>query len=246
MIKNIYIFGATSKIAEETAKNFAKDGANFYLIGRDLSKLEIVKKDLLARGAGKLELEQCDALDWEKHHTSLENADKALGQIDLVFIAYGTLPNNEAIRHSTEKVLEEFNINCNSIISLCTVASKYFEEKGSGTIAVISSVAGERGRQSNFIYGAAKSGVSAYLQGLRNRLFEKGIKVITIKPGMVDTPMTADMKKGLLFANPSSVGKEIYKGILAGRDIMFVPKYWKLIMGIIKSIPESIFKKLKL
>lgn len=246
MIKNIYVFGATSKIAEETIKHFAKDGANFFLVGRDFAKLEIVKKDLIARGSKKIVLEECDALDWEKHETTLTNADKELGQIDLFFVAHGTLPDNEGIRNTPSKVLEEFNINCNSIISLCTVASKYFEEKGKGTIAVISSVAGERGRQSNFIYGAAKSGVSAYLQGLRNRLFEKGIKVITIKPGMVDTPMTADMKKGLLFANPTSVGKQIYKGILAGKDIMFVPTYWKLIMGVIKSIPESIFKKLKL
>lgn len=246
MIKNIYIFGATSKIAEETAKNYAKDKANFYLVGRDLSKLEIVKKDLIARGAGSIGLESCDALDWSKHKTTIENADKELGQIDLILVAHGTLPDNEEIRNNHEKVIEEFNINCTSIISICTIASTYFESKGEGTIAVISSVAGERGRQSNFIYGAAKSGVSAYLQGLRNRLYPKGIKVITIKPGMVDTPMTSEMEKGLLFASASSVGKQIYNGINVGRDVMYVPKYWKYIMFIIKTIPESIFKKLKL
>lgn len=246
MIKNIYVFGATSKIAEETLKNYAKDGANFYLVGRDTNKLEIVKKDLTARGAGKTEIEACDALDWEKHPLTISNADKTIGQLDLVYIAHGTLPDNEGIRNNQMKVIEEFNINCTSVISLCTVASEYFEEKGKGIIAVISSVAGERGRQSNFIYGSAKGGVSKYLEGLRNRLFEKGIKVITIKPGMVDTPMTKDFKKGLLFASPASVGKQVYKGINIGRDVMFVPGYWKLIMGIIKSIPESIFKKLKL
>lgn len=246
MIKNIYVFGATSNIAEETLKNYAKDAANFYLVGRDNAKLEIVKNDLLARGAGNIQTEQCDALDWDKHESTITNADKQLGQLDLIYIAHGTLPDTEAIRNKQMEVIKEFNINCTSVISLCTIASDYFEKKGSGTIAVISSVAGERGRQSNFIYGAAKGGVSKYLEGLRNRLFEKGIKVITIKPGMVDSPMTKDMPKGLLFAKSSAVGKQIYKGINAGKDVMFVPGYWKIIMGIIKSIPESIFKKLKL
>lgn len=246
MIKNIYVFGATSSIAEETLKNFAKDGANFYLVGRDSAKLEIVKNDLSSRGAGTISTEQCDALDWEKHRSTITNADKAIGQVDLVFIAHGTLPDNELVRNDQMEVIKEFNINCTSVISLCTVASNYFEEKGKGTIAVISSVAGERGRQSNFIYGAAKGGVSKYLEGLRNRLFEKGIKVITIKPGMVDSPMTKDMPKGPLFAKSEDVGKVIYNGIKSGKDVMFVPGYWKLIMGIITTIPESIFKKLKL
>lgn len=246
MIKNIYVFGATSNIAEETLRNFAKDSVNFYLVGRNNDKLEIVKNDLLARGANNIYTEECDALDWDKHKSTMTNADNKLGQLDLVYIAHGTLPDNEAIRNNQMEVIKEFNINCTSVISLCTLASEYFEEKGSGTIAVISSVAGERGRQSNFIYGAAKGGVSKYLEGLRNRLYEKGIKVITIKPGMVDSPMTKDMPKGLLFAKSSSVGKQIYKGINVGKDDMFVPGYWKIIMGIIKSIPESIFKKLKL
>lgn len=246
MIKNIYVFGATSKIAEETLKNYAKDGANLYLVGRDIDKIEIVKKDLIARGAGKILVETCEALNWEKHPITIKNANESIGQLDLIFIAHGTLPDNEQIRNNQMKVIEEFNINCTSVISLCTVASEYLESKGKGTIAVISSVAGERGRQSNFIYGSAKGGVSKYLEGLRNRLYEKGIKVITIKPGMVDTPMTKDLKKGLLFASPASVGKQIYNGINVGRDVMFVPGYWRIIMGIIKSIPESIFKKLKL
>jgi hypothetical protein len=246
MINNIYVFGATSKIAEETIKNFAKDGAKFYLVGRNNEKLEIVKNDLLARGAKGVITETLDALDYSKHQTSIENASDKMGNIDLVYIAHGTLPDNEDIRNNPEKLLEEFNINCNSTLSLCSVASKYFESQGKGTLAVISSVAGERGRQSNFIYGAAKSAVTEYLSGLRNRLYKSGIKVITIKPGMVDTPMTSDMEKGLLFANVSSVGKTIYKKIKNGNDVVYVPGYWKLIMGIIKSIPESIFKKLNI
>src|SRR5690606_34438546 len=121
MIKNIYVFGASSSIAEETLKNFAKDGANFYLVGRDIAKLEIVQKDLTSRGAGKVSIEQCDALDWEKHKSTIINADKAIGQLDLVFIAHGTLPDNELVRNDQMEVIKEFNINCTSVISLCTV-----------------------------------------------------------------------------------------------------------------------------
>lgn len=246
MIKNIYVFGATSKIAEETIKHFAKDNANFYLVGRNKEKLEIVKNDLVARGAVSVNVEECDALDFDQHKSSIYKAADTMGNIDLIYIAHGTLPNNEAIRNNPEKLLEEFNINCNSTLSICSVASEYFESQGKGTLAVISSVAGERGRQSNFVYGAAKSAVTEYLSGLRNRLYKSGIKVITIKPGMVDTPMTSDIEKGLLFANVSSVGKTIYNKIKNGNDVVYVPGYWKLIMGIIKSIPESIFKKLNI
>src|SRR6056300_205136 len=136
MIKNIYVFGATSKIAEETIKNFTNDNANFYLVGRNNSKLEIVKNDLIARGADTVHTEVCDALEYEKHKSSLKNAVDKLGNIDLVFIAHGTLPDNEEIRNNPEKLLEEFNINCNSTLSLSSVASEYFESEGKGTLAV--------------------------------------------------------------------------------------------------------------
>jgi len=246
MIKNIYVFGATSKIAEETIKHFAKDKSSFYLVARNSDKLEIVKKDLISRGAVSVHTENCDALEYDKHKSTIENAAQVMGNIDLVYIAHGTLPDNEGIRNNQANLLEEFNINCNSTLSLCSAASDYFEKEGKGTLAVISSVAGERGRQSNFVYGAAKSAVTEYLSGLRNRLYKSGIKVITIKPGMVETPMTADMEKGPLFAKVESVGKTIYTKIKNGNDVVYVPGYWKLIMGIIKSIPESIFKKLNI
>lgn len=246
MIKNIFIFGASSAIAQETAKFFCEDKCNFFLVAQDLNKLNIIQKDLMTRGAGSVYIKECDALDYSKHSTIFYEAIKELGEIDTILIAHGTLPENEQIRNKNIEVIKQFEINCNSVISLCSVASEYFEKYQKGTIAVISSVAGERGRQSNFIYGAAKGAVSIYLQGLRNRLFEMGIKVITIKPGMVDTPMTKDFKKGFLFSSPKKVGKDIYLGIKKGRDIIYTPSYWKYIMFIIKSIPESIFKKLKL
>lgn len=246
MIKNIYVFGATSTIAQETLKNFAKEGCNMFLVGRNNEKLAIVKNEMKSYGADKVEIFEADATDWSKHRESINKAVDTLGVLDLIFVAHGTLPDNEKTRKDPELIRREFDINCTSVMSICSIASDYFEAKGSGNIAVISSVAGERGRQSNFIYGSAKGAVSLYLQGLRNALYKKNIKVITIKPGMVDTPMTEDFDKGLLFASSKSVGKGIYKAIINGKDVVYIPSIWKWIMRIIKIIPESIFKKLSL
>jgi len=142
--------------------------------------------------------------------------------------------------------LKEFTTNCASVISLLRILADYFEQQRRGCIAVISSVAGDRGRQSNYVYGAAKGAVTVFLQGLRNRLYKSGVAVVTIKPGTVDTPMTAGMKKGLLFASASSVGQGIYKAMLARKEVVYLPWFWRPIMFIIRSIPEPIFKKLSL
>jgi decaprenylphospho-beta-D-erythro-pentofuranosid-2-ulose 2-reductase len=145
-----------------------------------------------------------------------------------------------------EEILKEFTTNCTSVISLLTILADYFEQQRRGCIAVISSVAGDRGRQSNYVYGAAKGAVTVFLQGLRNRLHKSGVAVITIKPGTVDTPMTASLKKGLLFASASSVGQGIYAAMKNRKEIVYLPWYWRPIMFIVRSIPEPIFKKLSL
>jgi short-subunit dehydrogenase len=132
------------------------------------------------------------------------------------------------------------------VISLLTLLANYFEHQKRGCIAVISSVAGDRGRQSNYVYGAAKGAVTIFLQGLRNRLASKGVAVVTIKPGMVDTPMTAHMRKSRLFASAETVGQGIYQAMVKRRDVVYMPGYWRYIMWIIKSIPESRFKNLRI
>lgn len=244
--KKIVIYGASSKIAQETAKNFKSD-ENIVLSGRDMGKLEIVRDDLKARNNNlKIFLFELEALDYDNHNMLFDFAKEKMGGLDCVLVAHGTLPDNDAIRHNPKESLKHFEINCNSAISLSTIAAKIFEEQNSGCLAVISSVAGERGRQSNYIYGAAKSGLTQFLGGLRNRLKETNVNVLTIKPGPVDTPMTKDMKKGLLFAKADAVGKKIYSSIQSGKDVLYVPGIWKLIMTIIKAIPESIFKKMSM
>lgn len=245
-MKKIFVFGATSQIVQECLKKYANDKAMFYLVARDLSKLEIVSNDLKARGASEVYTNTCDALDYKHHSEVISDGYDKLGKFDIALIGHGTLPDNEKIRKNNLEAVREFEINCNSYISICSVLSDYFEKQKYGTIAVITSVAGDRGRQSNFIYGASKGAVSLYLQGLRNRLFEFGVNVLTIKPGMVLTPMTSHLPKSPLMAKPELVGKLIYQSIEAKKDIVYIPGFWRLIMFIIRNIPESIFKKLKL
>lgn len=242
----ILILGASSALAHETAKHFARDGADFVLVARNALKLETVRGDLQVRGARGVEVIEADLADLARHQELIETALKPFSGLDLVLLAYGTLGDQKRDERSVEATVREFTTNGTSVISLLTLLGNYFEQQKRGCIAVISSVAGDRGRQSNYIYGAAKAAVTTFLSGLRNRLASSGVTVITIKPGMVDTPMTAHMRKGLLFANPQGVGCKIYAAILKRKEVLYVPGYWRLIMWIIRSIPEPIFKKLRI
>lgn len=245
-MKKIMIFGAASAIAQETAKLFARDGEHLFLVDMNIGRLEAVRDDILARFKTKIDIYEMNALDFDKHQELFDKAIQTMGALDYVLIAHGTLPDQAKTQVSQEMIIREFNINCVSVISLASIAANYFEKKKEGCIAVISSVAGDRGRQSNYIYGSAKGGVTTFMQGLRNRMAHSGVSVVTIKPGMVDTPMTAHLPKSPLFAKPGDVGKGIYKAMLSGKAVAYLPGYWRLIMTLIKMIPEGIFKKMKL
>jgi len=149
-------------------------------------------------------------------------------------------------RVSDPSTRQAFEINTLSTLSLLTCLASYFEERGQGTIAVISSVAGDRGRQSNYVYGSAKGAVTIFLQGLRNRLHRSGVNVITVKPGFVDTPMTSALEKGVLWATPEQVADRIAAAIAKGIDVSYAPLFWRLVMALIRSIPERLFKRMKL
>lgn len=240
----IAIIGASSAIAHEAAKCFARDHAEFVLVGRSEDKLSVVADDLKVWGAQRAEIYVQDVTDLEQHEELLAHTIETLGGLDLILIAHGTLGDQRKSELSVAETLKELNNNAISVISLLTLVANYFEDRKSGCIAVISSVAGDRGRKSNYVYGTAKATVSTFLQGLRNRLATSGVSVVTIKPGTVATPMTAHMKQGLLFAQPKVVGECIYNGIKKHHDVIYAPGYWRYIMFVIKSIPESIFKKL--
>jgi decaprenylphospho-beta-D-erythro-pentofuranosid-2-ulose 2-reductase len=242
----VLIVGATSAIAHETAKCFALDGAELFLVGRNPQKLDVVHNDLKVRGAKRVESFVLDLNELTRHQELVNTAISTLGSLDVALLAHGTLSDQDKANADVDFALREFSTNATSYISLMTLLANYFEQQRKGNITVISSVAGERGRGSNYIYGAAKGAVTLFAGGLRNRLSKCGVSVTTIKPGFVDTPMTADKKKNALFADPQAVGQRIYKAIQRGEDIVYVPWFWMLIMGLIRNIPERIFKRLSL
>ena len=187
-----------------------------------------------------------DVLDCGRHEATIREAEARLDGLDAVLIAHGTLPDQSACERSFELTRAEFETNCLSTLSLLTHLANHFQPRRHGTIAVISSVAGDRGRRSNYVYGAAKGAVSIFLQGLRNRLHPSGVRVVTIKPGFVDTPMTVAFRKNALWAQPEGVAKGIYRAMAGGTDIAFVPWFWRWIMVLIRTIPEFVFKRLSL
>ncbi len=242
----ILIIGATSAIAHETAKLYARDGAELFLVARSPFKLNSVKDDLNVRGAKRAVTYELDVSELGKHQEMIQAAIESLGELDMALIAHGTLGDQRLSEESVEKTLEEFTTNCTSVISLLTILANYFEQRKHGCIAVISSVAGDRGRKSNYVYGAAKGALSIFLQGLRGRLAASCVKVVTIKPGFVDTPMTASLRKGLLFASPRTVGQGIYEAMNKGKDVVYLPWFWRPIMLVVKSVPERLFKRVSL
>lgn len=242
----LLIFGATSAIAQAVAKNFAADRADIVLIGRDATRLTAIADDLKVRGARDVQHLTADLADLSGHEALVEKAIGLAGGLDAVLIAHGTLGDQKQSQAKVEVMLKEMNTNALSYMSLLTLLGNRMEAQRSGCIAVISSVAGDRGRGSNYVYGSAKAAVSAFTSGLRARLSKSGVSVVTIKPGFVDTPMTAHVKKGPLFAKPDAVGKRIYEAMLKGEDVVYVPWFWAPIMQIIRAVPERVFKRTKL
>lgn len=246
-MKKVLILGATSAIAQEAAKIFAARGDKLVLAGRSAPKVEAVAADLRQRGAAAVETEIADLADAATHEALVNGAVAKLGGLDTVLLAYGTLGDQKKCEQDWAAAELELRTNFVSAASLLGRVANVLEAQRSGTIAVISSVAGDRGRQSNYVYGSAKAALSAFTSGLRNRLFKSGVAVVTIKPGFVDTPMTAAFPKGgPLWAKPEKVARSIVRAIDARKTIVYVPFFWRWIMLIIKSVPEFMFRKLKL
>jgi short-subunit dehydrogenase len=187
-----------------------------------------------------------DAGEMGRYASMLDAAAAQMGGIDAALIAHGTLSDQAACQNSVDLLLQEFTTNALSVMALCTHLANRFEAQRHGVIAVISSVAGDRGRQSNYVYGAAKAAVTAFASGLRQRLYPKGVAVVTIEPGFVSTPMTAAFKKGALWAAPETVATSIVRAMDRGASVIYTPWFWRPIMWLVKAIPESIFRRLRL
>ena len=245
-MKKILVIGATSAIARATARLWAAQGHQLYLLGRDEQRLQAIAADLKVRGAASAQYALLDVNDFAHHAAVLDAAIAKLGGLDIALLAHGTLGLQRNCEDDFDTTLMELNTNLISVVSLLTHLANCLEDQQHGTLAVISSVAGDRGRQSNYVYGTAKGAVTIFTQGLRNRLHKSGVQVLTIKPGFVDTPMTAQFNKGPLWATPERVALVIQDAVEKRRDVVYAPSFWWAIMVVIRLIPERLFKKLKL
>lgn len=246
-MKNILIMGATSAIAQACARRWAAQGASLLLAGRKAERLEQIAADLRVRGAARVDVAVLDANDLPAQAALVQRCATDFAPLDVALIAHGTLPDQAACERDAALALREFANNATSVIALLTALAPVFEQQRRGVIAVISSVAGDRGRPSNYVYGSAKAAVSAFCEGLRARLFRSGVHLMTIKPGFVDTPMTAGLPlPGPLVAQPDTVAARIVRGVDQRRDVLYTPAFWALIMLIIRSIPGFVFKRLTL
>ena len=242
----VLIVGGTSAIAEATARLWATQGARIYLTARRRSLLEAIAADLKIRGATAVGFEAVDVADIDGHEKLLRTALDFLGGLDTTLIAHGTLPDQTTCENSIPEMLQQIRINGLSTVALVSRIASLFEEQRRGTIVVITSVAGDRGRQSNYVYGAAKSLVSTFLSGLRQRLAKTGVRVVDVRPGFVDTPMTAAMKKGLLWAKPDAIARGIVRAAAAGTPIVYLPWFWRWIMRVIRWMPQPLFDRIRL
>lgn len=244
--RRVLIIGATSAIAQAVARAFAEEGDALFLTGRREERLKAIADDAKIRGSVVAGFAVLDVNVIDSHAEVLAQATTALGGLDVVLIAHGTLPDQARCQASVELTLQELRTNAMSTIALLTRLAEIFERQRSGTIAVITSVAGDRGRESNYVYGAAKAAVDTFLEGLRQRLHKSGVRVTTIRPGFVDTPMTAHFRKGLLWASPETVGRRIHSAIVKGADVIYVPAFWRGIMFLVRLVPGPLFKRLRL
>ena len=244
-MKRILIIGATSAIAEACAREWAQGGAALFLVGRRQDALAQVAADLTARGATVAHCHLMDVNEHQSHADMLKVCAETLGQIDIALVAHGTLADQAACERDVELTLKEFTLNATSTISLLTLLAQQMVRQGRGALAVITSVAGERGRASNYVYGSAKAAVSVFCEGLRARTRRDGVQVVDVRPGFVATPMTEGIAlPPFLVAEPAAVARRITAGIDRGSDVIYAPWYWSVIMAGIRSIPRIVFKRM--
>ncbi|MCX7909230.1 MAG: SDR family NAD(P)-dependent oxidoreductase [Ignavibacteria bacterium] len=243
-MERILVLGAYSGIGQAVLNILAKRNSKLFLVGRDQEKLRIVEEHLRVVGNSELFYFAMDLNEIESHKELLEKAIKQMNGLDTVFVCYGILPNQRELEQNPDKSIENYYTNALSTIHFVSLAANYFEAMHKGTIAVVTSVAGDRGRKSNYFYGSAKGCVDIFLEGLRHRLFGKNVKVVTIKPGVVDTPMTKDLDKKVFVSQPEEVAKDIVRALESNKDVVYTPWFWKYIMKVIRLMPSKIFYRL--
>jgi short-subunit dehydrogenase len=240
------ILGATPAIARATARELAMRGHSLTLAGRDLAELERDAADIRLRYDVTVYVTAFDAEVFDGHSKFLTQVVTQGGGLDGVVLAFGYLGEQSRAAQDFSESLAIIQRNYVGAVSILNRCAEMLAEQGHGTIIAISSVAGDRGRQSNYIYGSAKGGLSVYLQGLRNAMFHRGVHVMTVKPGFVDTAMTYGLPGLFLVASPQSVAVRILRAVEKKRNEIYLPWFWRWIMLIIRHVPEPVFKRLKM
>lgn len=244
-MSRVLILGATSSIGHLVARGLVMPGGKVFLTARNLDKLNGVAADLRVRCDVSVEIEQLDITDASTLDNLISRAAESLGGLDTVIVVAGLLPDQDEVNQDPQRLRETMEVNATSAMVILNEAAAFFEQQGHGQIVAIGSVAGDRGRATNYAYGAAKGAMEIFLSGLRQRLRKSGAKVLLVKPGFVDTPMTAAFKKGPLWASPERVAKDIVRAMAKGKSVIYTPWWWRWIMLVIRLIPEPIFARLR-
>jgi decaprenylphospho-beta-D-erythro-pentofuranosid-2-ulose 2-reductase len=245
--KTIAIFGATSDLAAHVARRYAEAGSCLVLVGRSDQRLGAMADDLAVRGATEVAVQTADFADFAALPAVAAAAWQRFGGLDLALIAYGSLPDQSACERDQETAAAALAINFTSPVLLISELARNFRVQGRGTIAAISSVAGDRGRKSNYIYGSAKGGLQRYLEGLRHSLHASGVTILDIRPGLIATKMTAHLSgDGLLWAKPDVVAADIVKAVSRQSAVLYTPWFWRLILAIIRALPRALIHRTSL
>jgi decaprenylphospho-beta-D-erythro-pentofuranosid-2-ulose 2-reductase len=244
--KRVVILGATSAIAEAAARIWAGQGAHLVLVGRNAERLESIAADLRVRGAAQAEVLVADCAEAEPT-AELSRISEILGGLDVVLLAYGVLGDQAQLEHDPAATADLLRTNFTSAVAWCQAVATALERQRSGALLVIGSVAGDRGRGSNYVYGASKAGLGVLVEGIAHRVARTGGRAVLIKPGFVDTPMTAGVaRKGPLWARPEAVARAIVASAHRGGPVVYVPAFWRAIMLVVRNMPSAIFHKTRL
>lgn len=245
-MQKIVIVGATSAMAEHCARVWMQDSPKeLILAGRDQARTERVAQDLRVRSPqSKIVVQIIDFFDPARIQEWAETISRA-GVPDIVLVAHGLLPDQPACQQDLGACEQALAVNGVSPALFAEAFAGLMQQANRGTLAIIGSVAGDRGRKSNYVYGAAKGLVTRYAQGLQHRLAASKVKVVLIKPGPTDTPMTAHMKgKGSKLASVGDVARKIVQGIAQGKSVVYAPGKWAFVMMVIRHLPQFVFNKM--
>ena len=239
------ILGASSAMARAFALAVGERGAAVLLAGRDREDLERTAADIRVRTGVRVDIVPFDALDYAGHDATVALCRNLADSLN-VFLAFGLMPSQDDCDASFEAIRQTFETNSLGAVSILSRLAPFLETQRQGRVVVVGSVAGDRGRLKNYVYGSAKAGLHTYLQGLRARLCRAGVSVLTVKPGFVDTAMTWGLPGLFLVASPTAVAQAILRHLDQGRDVVYVPGFWRFVMLILRHIPERKFKRLSL